>query len=75
MKIVGKHEDGKRTIYTVEICNNRYVDVMYIKESYLCYAMQEHDGRIVFDDNRNTFDCEIDEMVIVMFVRRYANST
>lgn len=70
MEIICKYKEGKRTIYTVKICHNRYVDVMYIEKSCICYVMQEPDGKIVFDESHNTFDCEIDEMDIVMFVRR-----
>ena len=53
MKVIAYTDVDKypqeRWIYTVEIRENRVVDVMINSKSGLCYIMQNHDGSTVFD--------------------------
>lgn len=62
----------QRTIYTVKIDFDKFVDVMHVEHNNLFYVMQEEDGNCIFDMNRNTFDTAIDENKIIVFVKSHA---
>lgn len=67
-KFDGSYDTEERTIYTVEIGTNRFVDVMNIKNKNSWYVMVEGDGKPVCDTDRNTFDLVIDEGEIIAFI-------
>ena len=73
MKIVERSDasyfNENRTIYTVQIDFNRFVDVMHVEHNNLFYVMQEEDGNCIFDANRNTFVEVIDENKIIALVQ------
>ena len=65
-------------IYTIELEENRYVDVKYYKY-WGCYVMENEDGTLVYDDKRNTYkNYPINEIEITKFVmekeKEYAES-
>lgn len=63
--------ENQRTIYTVKLSDNRFVDVMHKVNANedLMYVMQNEDGTCVFDLDLNTFDTPIDENNIIAFVK------
>lgn len=51
MKIVDQYEvDSGSCIFTVEVFDALYVDVKIIKNTGLCYVMQNGDGSTVYGD-------------------------
>lgn len=62
---------NQRTIYTVKLSDNRFVDVMRKRNNNedLLYVMQNEDGTCVFDLEANTFEIAIDESAIIAFVK------
>lgn len=69
-------------IYTIELEENRYVDVKYYKSDWGywgCYVMENEDGTLVYDDKRNTYkNYSVNEIEITKFVaekeKEYAES-
>lgn len=67
MNIVASSNIGlNESIYTVEIANNRYVDVKI--KTYFAYIMQNEDGSLVFDEDGNCYNYAINENEIVRYV-------
>lgn len=61
MKVVGKTDDSykqsnlKRIYYTVEIEEDKVVDIMISEENECIYTMENEDGTNVYDYNGNTY--------------------
>ena len=73
MKIMGKTDDsndaGKRIMYTVELAENKFVDVMNcVDQDNLFYVMELGDGRCVCDADGNSLNFNINEDQIINFV-------
>ena len=60
--------DGRKTIYSVEVGEKEYADVMYCVESGLVYVMQAENGGGVYDEKGETVNCRFDKSEVVAFV-------
>ena len=78
MKIIRKTNVSDRTdmriMYTVEVAENKFVDVMNcVDQNNLFYVMESSDGRCVYDADGNPLDIDIDEKAIIGFVKNKEN--
>lgn len=73
MKILSKADaggplDGRKTIYSVEIGEKEYVDVMRCEESGLIYVMQAEDGGEIYDEKGETVNRHFDKSEVIALV-------
>lgn len=75
MKIINKDnvtDTQERTLFTVELDDNKYVDVMAVMgngEKPFVYVMQNEDGSTVYDNEETCPDCVYKEKDVVDLIK------
>ena len=61
--------EENKSIHTIKVANDRFVDVMWNKITGLMYVMQNDDGSVMFDNQGNTIEGNIDEDSVIAFLK------
>lgn len=57
--------DGEKTVYSVEVADGTFVDVMHVQNTGLIYIMQSDDGEEIYGNSSDSMYCK-DEVIALV---------